>query len=72
MRGHLWVQVVGLFVIAVTVAGCQGTNSPVHLRPRARTLRNNRPQRGCRRSTSSQNDQLRGPPSPVFKASRLL
>ena len=27
MRGHLWVQVVGVFVIAVTVAGCQGTSS---------------------------------------------
>src|SRR5271157_5650001 len=41
-------------------------------RPRARTFRNNRSQRDGRRSTSSQDGQLRGPPSPPVEASRLL
>ena len=27
MRGHRWVKVVGVLVVAVTIAGCQGTNS---------------------------------------------
>ncbi|HMF38710.1 MAG TPA: hypothetical protein VKF17_18880 [Isosphaeraceae bacterium] len=27
MRGRLWVKVVGVLVVSVTIAGCQGTNS---------------------------------------------
>jgi len=27
MRGHLWVKVVGVLVVAVAIAGCQATNS---------------------------------------------
>jgi hypothetical protein len=27
MRGYLWVKVVGVLVVAVTIAGCQGTHS---------------------------------------------
>jgi len=27
MRRHLWVKVVGVLVVAITIAGCQGTNS---------------------------------------------
>ncbi len=27
MRGHLWVQVVGVLGIAVAITGCQGTNT---------------------------------------------
>ena len=27
MRGHLWVKVAGVLVVAVAIAGCQATNS---------------------------------------------
>ena len=27
MRGHLWMKVVGVLVLAITFAGCQGTGS---------------------------------------------